>query len=272
MEMKTIDNNKKNNKILILKILIPLIIAIVSFSVVSNVANNPEYQSAMIQTLETKQENILKISATTVSIAAGANFLLGDRSRSVTDKLIDLTGYMLIIMFAIMLEKYLVTIMGLVSFKIIIPIACIMFSVFTIIDRKTIRKLSLKLIVFAITAFLIIPLSVKISNIIENTYEEAKIENVISVSEKIEDNIKNEIKESDVDSGEKSNADTEDVGFFGAIKNIGKKITNTVKNVASSVANKFNEIIEKLTKLLNKLIEFSNPLCYINLHHNNFPL
>ena len=198
-----------------------------------------------------------------MTTATTASLILGDRASSISDKLLDLTGYFMIILFAIMLEKYLVTIMGLVSFKIIIPIACILFSVFTIIDRKAMRKISLKLIVFAVAAFLIIPLSINVSNTIENTYEEANIVRVTEESEKIE----NEIKESSANTDNNSINDNVDVeketqatnGIIGSVKGLfadaKDNITNGISGVVNSVIKSANENIDKLTKHLNKMIK-----------------
>lgn len=259
-----IKNTKKiNNAKIVLQIIIPLFIAALSFIYVSNVASSPEFHRETIMSLESKQENVLKLSAITVTTATTASLLLGDRASSISDKLLDLTGYFLVILFAIMLEKYLVTIIGLVSFKIIIPIACIMFSVFTIIDRKAMRKISLKIIIFAVFAFLIIPLSIDVANIIENTYEETNISRVAEESEYIE----NEIKESNINTVNSSLNDNVDEqketktndGIIGSIKGLFDDAKDTIANSVSGVVNSAvkgaNESIEKLTKHLNNMIE-----------------
>ena len=264
MDNELIKNtNKQNNVKIVLQIIIPLLIAVLSFGYVSIVASSPEFHKETIMSLESKQENVLKLSAITVTTATTASLILGDRASSISSKLLDLTGYFLVILFAIMLEKYLVTIMGLVSFKVIIPIACILFSAFTIIDRKTMRKISLKLIVFAVAAFLIIPLSINVANTIENTYEEANIVRVTEESEKIE----NEIKESSVNTDNSSINDNVDVeketqatnGIINSVKGLfadaKDTIANSVSGVVNSVIKGANEIIDKLTKYLNKMIE-----------------
>ena len=264
MDNELIKNAKKqNNAKMLLQIIIPFLIAVLSFGYVSNVASSPEFHKETIMSLESKQENVLKLSAITVTTATTASLILGDRASSISDKLLDLTGYFLVILFAIMLEKYLVTIMGLVSFKIIIPIACILFSAFTIIDRKIMRKISLKLIVFAVAAFLIIPLSINVSNIIDNTYEEANIISVLEESEKIE----NEIKESSVNTDNSSINDNVDAeketqatnGIIDSVKGLfadaKDNITNGISGVVNSVIKSANENIDKLTKHLNKMIE-----------------
>ena len=40
----------------------------------------------------------------------------------------DLSGYFVVVLCAIFLEKYLVTITGFAAFKVLIPIACVLIS------------------------------------------------------------------------------------------------------------------------------------------------
>lgn len=281
----------KEKIIFLSKIIIPLVIAILSFTLVSKYAESKEIHEKTIATLQTKQDTVLKLSAASATIAAGASLLLGERANAVSNKLLDLTGYFIIILCAVMLEKYLVTILGLASFKIIIPVACILFSLFTIIDKEAMRKLSLKLFAFALVAFLIIPISVGISNVIEKTYAEANVESILDETEKLNDELNkisentenNVVYEEDItqnntdessEISETADNSKEQQNIFSKIGNdfnnlfsnskdkiIGTvvgakdKVASAVGNVVSIVTEKGKELIEKLTKNLNKMIE-----------------
>lgn len=281
----------KEKIIFISKIIIPLVIAILSFTIVSKYAESKEIHEKTIATLQTKQDTVLKLSAASATIAAGASLLLGERANAVSNKLLDLTGYFIIILCAVMLEKYLVTILGLASFKIIIPVACILFSLFTIIDKEAMRKLSLKLFAFALVAFLIIPISVGISNVIEKTYAEANVESILDETEKLNDELNkisentennvvyeeditqnntdesSEISETADNSKERQNILSKIGNDFsnlfsnpkdkiiGTIVDAKDKVVSAVGNAVSIVTEKGKELIEKLTRNLNKMIE-----------------
>ena len=282
----------KEKIIFISKIIIPLVIAILSFTLVSKYAESKEIHEKTISTLQTKQDTVLKLSAASATIAAGASLLLGERANAVSNKLLDLTGYFIIILCAVMLEKYLVTILGLASFKIIIPVACILFSLFTIIDKEAMRKLSLKLFAFALVAFLIIPISVGISNVIEKTYAEANVESILDETEKLNDELnkisentennvihKDTTTQNNIDEipenavSENNNMTNEENVKLDPLSIIGNFVNNTknkvvdsatnakdkvmsaVGNVVSIVTEKGKELIEKLTRNLNKMIE-----------------
>ena len=270
------EEKNKHKLLYALKIVIPLLIAILSFALFSNYAASDKLHNDTIATLQAKQDKVLQLSAASTAIAAGASLVLGDRAVAVSNKLLDLTGYFIIILSAILLEKYLVTVMGLVSFKIIIPIACIIFSIFTLIDRENMRKLAVKLVTFAVVAFLVIPFSVVISNVIENTYGNTinkTIEEGESLKEELEvfsdkaiDDVnsgstisnyeKAEVEENDSSSFENGNwidSIKNNVGNFvsGAKENVSSAIGNVVKTVTG----KAKEWIDKLTTQLNNMID-----------------
>lgn len=254
------EEKKKQKLFYILRIIIPLLIAVLSFSVLSNFAASDKVHNNTIATLQAKQDKVLQLSAASTAIAAGASLVLGDRAVAVSNKLLDLTGYFIIILSAILLEKYLVTVMGLVSFKIIIPIACIIFSIFTIIDRENMRKLAIKLVTFAIVAFMVIPFSVVVSNVIENTYG-----NTINKTIEVGENLKEELEvisdnadvanESGISNFKKDEDDSLNNEKGNIFENFGKSIGNFVSGAVKTVTGKAKEWIDKLTTQLNNMID-----------------
>ena len=270
------EEKNKHKLLYALKIVIPLLIAILSFALFSNYAASDKLHNDTIATLQAKQDKVLQLSAASTAIAAGASLVLGDRAVAVSNKLLDLTGYFIIILSAILLEKYLVTVMGLVSFKIIIPIACIIFSIFTLIDRENMRKLAVKLVTFAVVAFLVIPFSVVISNVIENTYGNTinkTIEEGESLKEELEvfsDKAINDVNSgSTISNYEKAEVEENDSSSFengnwiDSIKNnVGNFVSGAKENVSSAIGNvvktvtgKAKEWIDKLTTQLNNMID-----------------
>lgn len=245
----------ENKKIVFwLKIIIPILVGIVSFSLLANKFSDVSFHQRTINILDKKQETVLKLSLGASSLAAGTSLFLGDRATPISNKLLDLTGYLLLILTAIMLEKYLVTIMGFASFKIIIPISCILFSLFTIIDIEKIRKIAFKLFIFALVAFFVVPTSVEISDIIEKTYEVSIEQDITEINE-----IANEINNSDIEELENevnnSNSSDDNSSIFDFFKNSAKKITEVVGGAINSVKDEATKLIEKVTTQLNNLIE-----------------
>ena len=274
------ESKRKSKTILAAMVIIPVIIAILSLAVFSGYATSAKFHSETIHSLQEKQNNVLKISATSATIAASASLLLGDRANAVSGKLLDLTGYFVIILCAIMLEKYLVTIMGMVSFQVLIPIACIMFSIFTLYNKEAFRKLAIRIFIFALVVFFVIPLSVSISGLIEKTYNEANMQQMISEGDNLKEELDKEIENinenvvaenisettNEISNVNEATSKNSDDNVFGALANLGRGIANaasgakdkvveTVGGVVSIVKDKANILIDKLTSQLNKMIE-----------------
>ena len=89
---------QKKKVIYICRILVPLLIALMSFIWLSKISESPKIHEKTITTLQTKQETILKLSAASATVAASASLLLGERANAVSNKLLDLTGYFIIIL------------------------------------------------------------------------------------------------------------------------------------------------------------------------------
>ena len=85
------EEKKKQKLFYILRIIIPLLIAVLSFSVLSNFAASDKVHNNTIATLQAKQDKVLQLSAASTAIAAGASLVLGDRAVAVSNTLLDLT-------------------------------------------------------------------------------------------------------------------------------------------------------------------------------------
>ena len=66
-----------------------------------------------IQSLDDKKTTALELTAAATAASAAITLIPGDAGTPIADKLADLSSYFLIVVCAIYLEKYLVTITGL---------------------------------------------------------------------------------------------------------------------------------------------------------------
>ena len=92
--------------------------ALLSIFVVGKRASDPAYHQSSIDALEEKQETVLELTAASTAASAAITLLPGDTATPIAEKLADLSGYFLIVLCAIFLEKYLLTITSCVSFTI----------------------------------------------------------------------------------------------------------------------------------------------------------
>ena len=177
------------NKKKYIYIVIWLLIGILSFTVLEKYASAPGSHQTTIASLDEKKATVLELTAATTATSALITLIPGDVGTPIAEKVADLSGYLLIVLCAIFLEKYLVTITGYAAFKIFIPVACVLFAVNMAAQNRSIDKLARRLLIFGICIFLVVPTSVKVSDLIETTYQsqiDATLEDAKSTREMLE--------------------------------------------------------------------------------------
>ena len=156
-------------------IILPLVLALISALVVSRFAASADFHEKTITALDDKKATVLELTAASTAASAAITLLPGDTATPIAEKLADMSTYFLIVLCAIYVEKYLVTVTGYASFVILIPIACVLYSAGTAIAKDAWKKLARKFALFAIAIVLVIPASVKVSDLIELPRKQRRI-------------------------------------------------------------------------------------------------
>lgn len=246
--------NEKQKKILFA--LIPIVIALLSFFVIARFTSSTEFNAKTIQSLDDKKTTVMELAAASTAASAAITLIPGDVGTPIANKLADLSSYFLIVLCAIYLEKYLVTITGYAAFKILVPIACVFFSGYLLWRKEILRVVAQKFLLFGLAVYLVIPASVKVADMIETTYA-SSIESTIETAKQTTDEIESETGESgqvdDKSSNEKSQSDSDSDskenagGFFSGLFN---KVQEGVSTATANVENVLNNFIEALVILL----------------------
>ena len=246
--------NEKQKKILFA--LIPIVIALLSFFVIARFTSSTEFNAKTIQSLDDKKTTVMELAAASTAASAAITLIPGDVGTPIASKLADLSSYFLIVLCAIYLEKYLVTITGYAAFKILVPIACVFFSGYLLWRKEILRVVAQKFLLFGLAVYLVIPASVKVADMIETTYA-SSIESTIETAKQTTDEIESETGESgqvdDKSSNEKSQSDSDSDskenagGFFSGLFN---KVQEGVSTATANVENVLNNFIEALAILL----------------------
>lgn len=82
-----------------------VILALASIFGVAKLTTDPAFYQKSIAALEEKQETVLELTAASTAASAAITLLPGDTATPIADKLADLSGYFLIVLCAIFLEK-----------------------------------------------------------------------------------------------------------------------------------------------------------------------
>ena len=159
------------NKKTIIIAAILLAIALLSFFWIAGVASSEGNFNGTYSSLEEKRTSVTELMAATARSSTAISLLPGDAGTPIADQLADLSGYFMFILAAIYLEKWMVTIMGLLAFRIIIPISCLLLIAALFLANDTVKVAGIKLICFALIIFAVIPASVVITEKIDESYQ-----------------------------------------------------------------------------------------------------
>lgn len=183
-------SDSKLNKIL--WALVPVVIALISVLVISRFVTSPRFYSSYIDSLDDKRSTVMEMTAASTAASAAISFLPDDKGTPVAEQLVKLSTGFLIVVAALTLEKYLLVLTGHLAFSILIPCACLLITLALISEKTRLKEISIKLagklILFSLAVFLVVPLSIKASDLIEKTYTgamENTLEQVTNATETI---------------------------------------------------------------------------------------
>ena len=90
-----------------LGIIVLLVIATLSFSAGAKYAAAPEHHKETIAALDEKKDTVLELTVAATATSALITLIPGDVGTPIAEKVADLSGYLLIVLCAVFLEKYL---------------------------------------------------------------------------------------------------------------------------------------------------------------------
>ncbi len=170
-----------------------LVLAFVSVFGIAKPMTDVETHAETIAALDKKQATVMELTAASTAASAAITLIPGDAATPIADKIADLSSRFLIVLCAIYLEKYLVIITGYASWYLLIPVGlCLLAGWFAIRKggvKPALLQLATKLIVLGLAIALVIPASVKVSSIIEETYStsiQQTIDSATQATEEIE--------------------------------------------------------------------------------------
>lgn len=204
-----------------------LLISLVSIFVVSRIVTQPNFNSSTVQSLNDKQSMVMKLATAAAASSTALSLIPGDASMPIANQIADLTPYFILILGAILLEKMLVSVVGYISFTYIIPFACLLGICYLYTKKDAMRTLAIKLAIFGVILFIAIPSSIKVSDLIYNSYQ-TSIEQTVETAEQNKEYIEEK----------KDDLSKEDQNWM-------DKVGDYVSNLTSKIGSGISEIIEK---------------------------
>lgn len=175
-----------------------------------------------IKSLDNTKVTALKLSATATAASTLITIIPGDVGMPVAENLADIGDYLLIVVASIWLHKFLIGVTALIALKYLIPISLLSFVGFIFTKKVFLFRLALKLGLFAIFLFGVVPSSVALSNYIEHNYQDS-VQKTLDKAEK--ENKKIDQSES---------------------KNVWDSLTSGVKKLTSQTVVKFQAVLNNM--------------------------
>ncbi|MBQ8955160.1 MAG: hypothetical protein IJ048_13705 [Clostridia bacterium] len=143
------------------KLLILVIAAILSATLLRSVFVNPATYKNSMRYLDDKMSTATTLTVGTTSASLVVSLLPEDIGSSIADEMAEFSGYLLIVVSAIFLERYLMTTLGFVATTIIFPISALFAGLAALSPAETkarFREYATRLLIFGICLLAIIPL------------------------------------------------------------------------------------------------------------------
>ena len=216
----------------IIGVILLVLIATVSATVLTSWSTSVENHTETIEKLDEKKMTSMKLTAAVATASTAIAAVPGDATTPIAQQISELTNPLLIVVSAIYLEKFLLTSLGYVAFRVIVPIACLLMGIHVIIDKPVLKELAIKLSIFGLVIAFIIPLSMGLTTMIENTFEES-INDTFAVVEEIEITESETVQESS-----------------GWLSNLANAVTDTVSELSKNAEEALSNFVDAIAVLI----------------------
>lgn len=214
---------------------------------------NVETWSGCIEVIDAKKNNVLALTASTIALSAAISALPDDTGTPVAEQLTQLSGNLGIVLAVLYLEKYLLTILGSLSFGVLIPLALAFFAASLLVHGHLstghmLFTLGIRLFLIGVIAIAVVPASVWVTQRINETYQ-------ISISQ----------AESEGSTEESEPTDSEDQENKNFWDSIASGAAQLVSNLKDSVKSVTDDVIEQVTNLIEGAIVMIVTSCLVPL-------
>jgi hypothetical protein len=163
-------------KIMIIALLI--LAAVGSATVVAPMAADPANHRHSIEQTDDKIASAMALSGGAAATSATLSLLPGDICTPLSEQLAEMAKYFLLILSALYLEKFLISLSGYISFMALIPLALVILIIAIAARKKNLYSTAAKVAIMAVIIFGIVPASVRLSDMVYQT-QAAKVNETI---------------------------------------------------------------------------------------------
>lgn len=228
---------KKGTALRVLKILFWIALAALSLTLIRRTLVSADTYRGIIESLDEKRTTVFRLITASTAVSAAITLIPGDVGTPIAQQLAELSEYFIVVLGALYLEKYALTILGFVSSVILVPGASLLSVAHELRPGSGWkRRLAVTLLVVGIAGVLVVPAGVAVSNSIDRTFHDS-----------IQGSIDAVIESSDEIGTERTE---EEQTLWGAISNAAQSVTGGVSASVDKAKTAVNHLIETIVILL----------------------
>lgn len=159
-------------------VLVFTLLAVVSIAKITPQATSKENHEYSINQIDEKIERTLALAGVAAGSATVMSLLPEDWCTPIADQLAELAKFFLLVLSALYVEKYLISVSGFITFAILIPVALALICGGIVFGKSTFKSMGLKIAAVGVVIYMIVPISVMTSDLIY-TSEQQKIDTAI---------------------------------------------------------------------------------------------
>lgn len=239
------ENSMKKGRSKKISVVMCVLLIVLSVTLGAKLMNSPSAYKGTMDSLDKKTETVVKLTGLATATSAAITALPGDTGTTIADHLMDMNSGLLIVLVALFIEKYMLTLLGKTVLFVIIPGALIFIITGILRKNKKLISKSGSVIVASLLLIIAIPVGVWMSDEITRAYD-INLDEVVQSGE--------EAKNLTEDTAEEVEEAEEDGNILESAANAFFNLKDMVTDAASSALDKVEDFVKNLTKSLAVLI------------------
>ena len=228
---------KKLSAAKILKIVFWIVLAALSLTVVRKYLVSVESYRDILASLDEKRSTVFSLITAATAVSTAITLIPGDTGTPIAQQIAELSEYFIVVLGALYLEKYLLTILGFLSSVILVPCSCVLSVLHELRPRSAwMKRLAVTLLVVGLACVLVIPASVGVSNSIDKTFHES-IQGTIDAATESSEQLEQEQAE-------------EGGGLWDSLTNAAQSVVGGVSSSLEDAKAALQNVIESVTIML----------------------
>lgn len=214
-------------------------------------ASDPNTYVRANQTLDQQKDSVLGLVATSTSASVAVTLIPDDVGTPIANQLADLSGKLAVVLAIIYLEKFLMTGLGLLSMRFVVPIGIGLLALCQVAkdvrELPRLRVVGAKLVVAGVLLVMFVPASTGLADFVNEQY--GALEQAQAAQEQAEQSSEN--AESTSEGQDQSQGDGNILDFLGnALENGVNALTTGAQDAAQAVGDALNSLIDAVAVMI----------------------